>query len=368
MIFWGMPKARYLAPWQQVDLMEQLGGRELDEEALAALRGKPAIYHCISRVVDGQFVFGDVEKEQFVAYLRSYEQFCQVRVLAFCVMSNHFHILLEVPSPPEERGRDWSDERFLTHLSSLYSKRQMAEIRWQLELFRAQGSTHGAEEFRESYLRRMWDLSQFMKTLKQRFTRWFNTVHGRRGTLWEERFKSVLVEDGHAAQVMSAYIDLNPVRAKMVTDPKDYRWCSYGEAMAGRERAREGIQRVMFESESTIHSRDRAAGLLVSWREALRHYREVLAATLRGSAAGGSAGGNMAAGDASPPRSEAEALGGRVRSFIDGLAVGSKTFIEQVFRLTRERFGPKRKDGARKIRGVQTELHSMRDRRVSAGG
>ena len=97
----------------------------------------------------------------------------------------------------------------------------------------------------EKFLYRMWDLSQFMKTLKQRFTQWFNKRHARKGTLWEDRFKSVLVEDGHAAQMVAAYIDLNPVRAGMVADPKDYRWSSYGEAIAGKQRAREGIERAV---------------------------------------------------------------------------------------------------------------------------
>ena len=70
--------------------------------ALEALRGKPAIYHCISRVVDRRFVFGTPEKEKFVGLMRAYEQFCQVRVLAFCVMSNHFHLAVEVPPRPAE--------------------------------------------------------------------------------------------------------------------------------------------------------------------------------------------------------------------------------------------------------------------------
>src|SRR5690349_8851918 len=57
-------------------------------------------YHCVSRVVDRRFVLGDLEKEHFVALLREYEAFCEVRVLTYCVMSNHFHVLLEVPKRP----------------------------------------------------------------------------------------------------------------------------------------------------------------------------------------------------------------------------------------------------------------------------
>ena len=67
----------------------------------------------------------------------------------------------------------------------------------------------------------MWDVSGYLQRLKQRFTQWFNRRKGRRGVLWEERFKSVLVEgSGDPLSTMAAYIDLNPVRAGLVEDPK----------------------------------------------------------------------------------------------------------------------------------------------------
>jgi hypothetical protein len=83
----------------------------------------------------------------------------------------------------------------------------------------------------------------------QRFTCWFNRERGRRGTLWESRFRSVIVEDGLAARTMAAYIDLNPVRAGMVEDPADYRWSSYGEAVGGGRgaaAARRGLVRALY--------------------------------------------------------------------------------------------------------------------------
>src|SRR5690606_30232061 len=93
--------------------------------------------------------------------------------------------------------------------------------------------------------KRFCDLSAFVKELKERFSRWFNKHHERRGTLWMERFKSVLVEDGDALRTMALYIDLNPVRAGLVEDPKDYRWTGYGEASGGSKRARRGLCKVM---------------------------------------------------------------------------------------------------------------------------
>jgi hypothetical protein len=61
--------------------------------------------------------------------------------------------------------------------------------------------------------------------------------HERRGTPWMERFKSVLVEDGEALRTMALYIDLNPVRAGLVADPKDDFWTGYGEAAGGLKSA-----------------------------------------------------------------------------------------------------------------------------------
>ena len=236
-----MRKGRYLAPWhREVGELAALGGVDLEElgaEELAALleglRGKSAIYHCVSRVVNREFVLQREEKERFVALMRAYERFSQVQVMTFVVMSNHFHILLEVPAAPEDRGASWSDEELLDHLAHLYTEREMGELRWELGHYRKQKMTAAAEAFRKRYFDRMWDLSSFMKVLKQRFTQWFNKKHGRDGYLWSGRFKSVLVEDGHAARTVAAYIDLNPVRAGMVEDPKDYRWSGCWRRKAG---------------------------------------------------------------------------------------------------------------------------------------
>ena len=73
----------------------------------------------------------------------------------------------------------------------------------------------------------MYDLSAFMKGLKQRFTQWFNGRHNRRGVLWEGRFKSSLVQSEDYLLQCYRYIELNPVRAHMVDEPSEYAWSSY---------------------------------------------------------------------------------------------------------------------------------------------
>tara|TARA_R110000850_G_C9984501_1_gene466296 strand:- start:1313 stop:1912 length:600 start_codon:yes stop_codon:yes gene_type:complete len=66
-----------------------------------------------------------------------------------------------------------------------------------------------------------------MQALGRRYVRYFNKRHGRTGTLWEGRYRSCLVDsDGYLLQCQR-YIELNPVRAAMVTAPGDYRWSSY---------------------------------------------------------------------------------------------------------------------------------------------
>ena len=221
-----MSKKRFLASWK--DSSE-----------------KPAIYHCVSRVVDRRFVFGDAEREHFRMFMRMQENFSGCRVLSYCVMSNHFHILLEVPPMPEG---GISDEELLKRLLATNSEAFVAVVAKELVAARNEGRAEWVTEIHARFTYRMHSLSEFMKTLLQRFTRWFNRTHKRSGTLWEERYKSVIVESGIAARTMAAYIDLNPVRAGMVADPAEYRWSSYGEAVGGGpkgngKKAREGLVR-----------------------------------------------------------------------------------------------------------------------------
>ena len=90
-----------------------------------------------------------------------------------------------------------------------------------------------------------------------------------------------------------------------------------------------------------------------SWRAVVKRYREVLQAPLEKD--------RGRDGDTSGSLSEAEALGGSVRQVTDGVAVGLPPFLERVFGLARECFGPRRQTGARRMRGIESELRAMRD-------
>jgi len=352
-----MRKSRWLAPWK--DSAE-----------------KPAIYHCISRVVDRRFVFGDEEREKFRVFMRMQENFSGCRVLSYCIMSNHFHILLEVPPMPEG---GISDEELLKRLSAIYTEAYVDGVAKELaEAYKA-GLEERVAEIHARYTYRMHDLSEFMKTLLQRFTRWFNRTHNRSGTLWEERYKSVIVESGIAARTMAAYIDLNPVRAGMVEDPADYRWSSYGEAVGGGpkgngKKARAGLVRACM-------SQHGAGFEVEKWKEVSRIYRRAM-----GLALGRKNGRAEVASRGLVTKNTAEMLGSkdnetvlpdmrmaamlrhRVRYFTDGAVIGSKAFVNEAFAAARERFTPGRKDGARRMRGngkaAAGVLWSLRDLRL----
>ena len=205
-------------------------------------------YHVMSRTTGGEMVFGETEKEAFRRLMWRLARFSGVEVLTYAVMGNHFHLLVKVPERAKFLKRfegESGEAKLLEHLSLLYSKAYIGGVKAGLARVREAGREAEAEAVLETFRRRFCDLSIFVKELKERFSRWFNKHHGRRGTLWMDRFKSVLVEDGEALRTMALYIDLNPVRAGLVDDPKGYRWTGYGEATGGSKRARRGLCKVM---------------------------------------------------------------------------------------------------------------------------
>lgn len=70
-------------------------------------------------------------------------------------------------------------------------------------------------------------VSMMMQALGRYYVRYFNKTHKRSGTLWEGRFKSSIVDSENYFLTVSRYIELNPVRARMVVHPQDYAWTSY---------------------------------------------------------------------------------------------------------------------------------------------
>ena len=77
-------------------------------------------------------------------------------------------------------------------------------------------------------------ISLMMQSLGRRYVRYFNHQYQRSGTLWEGRYKSCLVQDERYLLEVHRYIELNPVRAGMVTEPSQYIWSSHGFNAEGK--------------------------------------------------------------------------------------------------------------------------------------
>jgi REP element-mobilizing transposase RayT len=312
--------------------------------------------HVMSRIVDRRFVLGDVEKEHFRKLMRAQACFSGLNIITYALMDNHFHLLVQVPD-----RASIDDEELYRRMEVARGREALMEFRQLVDRLVAQGSQRAAEAEKQRIKDRMYDLGMFMQQLKRLFTRWFNRRNERTGTLWEARYKSVVVEgSGNPLLTMAAYIDLNAVRAEIVDDPKDYRFCGYGEAVAGSKVARAGLTYLQ-----------EAMGRSSDWRMVQRCYRKWIYT------AGDSTKGRMARqpfdrkdvkrvwdedGDLTP----FELMQCRVRYFSDGVALGSREFVEQLFVANRQHFGERRRSGARRLEGKPFGgLFSLRDLRLN---
>jgi len=306
--------------------------------------GRSAVYHCVSRIVGAAHLLDDLGKEVLRKQIRYMADFCGVQVLAYCVMSNHFHVLVRVPGREEV-----SDDELIRRFRVLYKKQDQVVRTFEGKI-RAGGEE--AVALREQLLARMGDVSTYMKELKQRFSIWYNRTHKRIGTLWQERFRSVLIEGNHSSlPTVAAYIDLNPVRAGMVEDPKNYRFSSYGEAMAGSAYFRHALGHVLESADLGWVAKEYRKLLYLFGASHSRKSQKVLNRETVKQVL--DAGGKV---------SMPEMLHLRIRYFSDGVVLGSRAFVEDFFQEHRSLFGEKRTSGARSVRHCP-ELFTIRDLR-----
>ncbi len=139
-------------------------------------------HHIVQKGHNRQVVFAvDSDFEYYLETLSQWREVYGIRVYAWCLMTNHIHLVVE---PPEETAL----------------------------------------------------LGQLMKRLSGRQTRYVNRLERRSGTLWESRYKSSPIQTDEYLLACIRYVELNPVRAQVVADAQDYRWSSYQARMKGHER------------------------------------------------------------------------------------------------------------------------------------
>ncbi len=175
--------------------------------ARMVVKGEDAIYHIISKTTLPGYVLGDIEKDYLLNLIKWMSDVFFVDVYGYCIMGNHFHLLVKMENP-----EDYTDEELKSRLALFFRKDKRIITDGQLPYFRDKLS----------------NLSEYVKEIKQRFTRFYNKSHNKTGYFWGDRFKSVILESGDTLINMLAYIDLNPVRANIVEKPEDYRWSSIG--------------------------------------------------------------------------------------------------------------------------------------------
>ncbi|MBE2286549.1 MAG: transposase [Prosthecobacter sp.] len=327
-------------------------------------------YHVMSRTCGGEVFWDDVEKEALRRLLWKMAEFSGVRLVTYCIMGNHFHALVDVPKREiwlERFVGVGGEEKLFEHLRTLYSREFVGLLRQEIGELRRLGMHTLASAKLEAIKKRFCDLSIFVKEVKERYSRWFNKRRGRKGTLWMDRYKSVMVEGkGEPLHTMAAYIDLNPVRAGLVKDPKDYRWCGYAEAVSGSRRAQRGLSKV---TAKPVDGWEAAGGA-----EAYRCLLFSTGVEVKDAQNENAVRQGVTAEEARQVLKEKGRLSNtemvrlRVRYFSDGLVLGSKKFVETVFIENRDKFGPKRRDGARRIAESAGGLFALRRLRKRSVG
>lgn len=185
-------------------------------------------YHCVSRCVRRAFLCG----EDFLTG-NSYEhrrlwvedrllllaEVFAIDVCAFAVMSNHTHVVLHVDL---DEAQSWSVTDVLLrwhriHKGTLLSNWYLnPEKRVQMD----DAAVNSVEELAEVWRIRLADISWFMRSLNEYIAREANKEDECTGRFWEGRFKSQALLDESAILACMAYVDLNPIRAKMAFTPE----------------------------------------------------------------------------------------------------------------------------------------------------
>src|SRR6478736_2727351 len=305
---------------------------------LQRIRGEGrCIYGCHSRAVDGHLIFSFVRggAKKFLFILARKAAFLGIRILRIFLTKDGFFLLCQV-----DTSKPLSVKTVLKRIRAYYGEDRVREL---VTKFRAVTDPAQRKELierlLEPYRRRMNDVSILMKEAKGEFAQWYNRTHGRTGVLWAERFKSVLLEAGHAVAALAAYIDLYLVRAGQCADPKEGGYCGYAEALArGSPEDQENLRIILDLPETT------------SWEELSREYRKHL--FMRGALASenqpavfGPEQVEKVVEQENGELTAAELLRCRIRHFSDGVILGSRAFVQSHFERLKETLGYKRKHG-----------------------
>ena len=267
-----------------------------------------AHYHCVSRIRGQDMLLKDDEKRRLWNLVKRVEGFSGVEVKTYCLMDNHFHMIVKVP-----KWREVDDKELVERMMSLYGeiKTNMRLASW--ESWTKNGDIDRVNEEKAALRKRMFNLADFFKTLKERFTKEFNRRAGCEGTLWSERYQSVLLApENNILTTIGTYTDLNPVRSGVVKNAADYIFSGFGAASRGEKSALEGIRDLI---SPTPHN-----GNKINVDAAFAEYKQIMDEKQR----------RMHAGKKTHTQAPVEESDKSALDYIAGAAIGSLKFIAKV--------------------------------------
>ena len=234
-------------------------------------------YHIVSRIAHRAFFLDDEEKQHFVDFMKRAAAFSGVKLLGWCVMSNHFHILIYLPE-----AKPLTEEQLRVRIGDLYRGPQLVMALMEWERLKKESERHSADgaigstlfdDFKARLRRRMFHPGEFMKTLKQYATISFNGRRSHSGTLWENRYRCKISKPN--VKNMSrqlAYVDCNPCEAGICGDPSQYAWSGWHAAVCGDDAARE-MYRFVYCGESY---RQEGAETEMSWEDIVEIHEQAI--------------------------------------------------------------------------------------------
>jgi len=187
--------------------------------SLVALDATP-YYHCIGRCVRRAFLCGldkftgrcfKHRRDWIVERLAMLSDVFAIDVCAYAVMSNHYHVVLKINAADTQC---WSDDEVLQRWSTLFIGPLLLQ-RYLADEYLSAAELSVIAELARKYRKRLADLSWFMRCLNEPIARMANAEDGCTGRFWEGRFKSQALLDEKALISCMAYVDLNPIRARM---------------------------------------------------------------------------------------------------------------------------------------------------------
>ena len=182
-------------------------------------------YHCMARCVRRAFLCGkddfsgknyEHRRQWVVDRLKELAGVFAIEICAYAVMSNHYHVVLHIN---QKQGESLNTREVLERWTKLFSSHLLVQ-RFLANDNLGKAELQRVEEFAEEYRSRLLDISWFMRCLNEHLAREANKEDGCKGRFWEGRYKSQALLDEAALLTCMAYVDLNPLRAKMADMPE----------------------------------------------------------------------------------------------------------------------------------------------------